>query len=125
VLVGRALIEAHKIERDVAKYPRLIVTDDAAPFVVEPRFSLNDTPGGSLVRTDFDGLKFIDILRGYTRDLEEIRAIRARVAADVARTYDGTLKAVDALNLRSKYEWTKRYLDQILQEMVDTQKAAP
>jgi hypothetical protein len=109
-VVGRALIEAHEIERHVAKYPRLVVTDEAAPLV------LDSPEGTSRARTDFDGLGYVDVFA--RRDPREIRSARGRAERNLAETYDKAIypNLVRALNLRAKYAWMVNYLGEKLDE---------
>jgi hypothetical protein len=59
VLFGPAVIAAYRLEKDVAKYPRIIVSDDAA----ERFATLNEsTFDGHLLRRDVDGCWFLNSL---------------------------------------------------------------
>ena len=68
-IVGRALVEAHRIETSVAKYPRVVVSKEAAPLLVCRRPSGDFGP--PQVRTDrSDGLRYLDLfqcIRSTTR----------------------------------------------------------
>lgn len=125
IVVGRALIEAHHLERSVAWYPRLLVTDPAVALLFSPRFSVNDPPGPSQVETDVDGLNYLSIFprldesgrrsRGDHRAAREARAI---VERDWRRTRDGRTRRYRdqaiALNHRAKYTWMMSYLTRVL-----------
>ena len=118
-LVGRALVAAHEIERNVAKYPRLVVTGEAAPLLLGPRLRVEHDPGPSQVRTDFDGLQYLDIFRKprTARVREDIVEAKAIVEKDLNATND--------LNHRAKYQWLLRYLDDLLAEPPPAADSSP
>ena len=61
-ILGPALLDAHDIERSVAKYPRIIVSGEAAPLLKRVVGQNPTKYGPSQVRTDrADGLRFFDI----------------------------------------------------------------
>jgi hypothetical protein len=57
IAFGPAIIKAHKIEQDVAKYPRIIVTDE----VLEALDWEIQTFWEGIVRRDIDGSRFINV----------------------------------------------------------------
>jgi hypothetical protein len=59
IAFGPAIIEAHNIERYVANYPRIIVTDDAREAI---RWENENMWHGQLLRQDNDGCSFINVL---------------------------------------------------------------
>ena len=109
-ILGRALIEAHEIERDVAKYPRLIVTDAASGLLAsagEPTQTL-----GPFVRTDSDGLAYLDIFSDMGP--EALEATQNLVEQDLKRTKNETTNHVVALKLRAKYGWVRARVEYAL-----------
>jgi hypothetical protein len=123
-IVGQALIEAHEIERSVAKYPRVVVADSARDLLVGPRTNLSLNHGPSQCEIDSDGLTFLDIFQkaeGGTRSQRAIRnatAAKPVVEADLAQTFDPTQypKQALALNHRAKYAWMLAHLVRVLRD---------
>ena len=122
IVVGRPLIQAHEIERSVAKYPRLIVTDDVAPLMFGARQGEKEERGLPQTAIDVDGLTYLDI---FGREKIGARTPEARRAAKkamriVQRDLRGTRsprrhrKYRDqrfALECRAKYELADRLPD--------------
>jgi hypothetical protein len=116
VVVGPALIEAYKLERDVAKYPRIIVTPEAIPHI-NPRYgtdsSNNTYTYNRSVRLDKDGLYYVDILGAFAGLQNEKRRI-AGGEEIIMRLVEANL-ARDAHDLgrTAKHSWSliilKRY----------------
>jgi len=94
-LYGPAVIEAYDLERTVAKYPRILVTPEAAA-------SIETLP---CVRQDSDGLTFLDVLRHYVLNDggSRLHAIRLQAEANLERH-----KA--DLGLVAKHIWLLNYL---------------
>ncbi|HLK93132.1 MAG TPA: hypothetical protein VKZ18_24775 [Polyangia bacterium] len=116
VVVGRALVEASVLEQKVAKYPRIVVTEEATDLLVGPRYFPNGTLGPRQATQDTDGLFYLDIFgfdQGHKRS--------ARAIADAKkgkRTVERTLGEVldphrfkqyrdptVAMELHAKAEW--------------------
>jgi hypothetical protein len=113
-ILGRALIEAYKIERDVAKYPRVIVTPNVEPLLVGPQVRPTRDFGPIQVRIDpSDGLSYLDILGGLSSTA--LLELKTGVAKDVATA--GESKTVEALNRRAKYAWMWAYLERAIAEL--------
>jgi hypothetical protein len=116
-IVGPALIEAHQLEQEVAKYPRIIVADSAIDLMKGTR---PDSP--SQARVDLDGLTVFETFplapQGRrTRRAQQFAAeAKAKVEADLARTRDRSQhdKHSTALGHRAKYGWILRYLESVL-----------
>jgi hypothetical protein len=115
MIAGKALIEAHRIEREVAKYPRLILSSEAERVVT----SAGSWRKQAQIRHDRDGLPFLDIVgisEGGTRSRHERRI--AELCADACRReLDRTREAGDSvrgMNHRAKYGWMLSYLEGVL-----------
>jgi hypothetical protein len=94
LLFGPALVRAYKIERDVSRFPRIVVDRDVVR-VLDP----------STVRLDYDGLTYLHALR-YVRKAELhrlARVVRKRIGRDH-----------DKLELLTKHTWMWRYLGETL-----------
>jgi hypothetical protein len=127
VITGRGLVEAHLLERDVAKYPRILVTDQAAALLMSgPRNRLQ-------IRDDFDGLKTLEVFAvapyGERSQSTHDAAKQARemVQRDLKATQRRPMVANQALalNRRAKYQWMLDYLDQVLGATVATGSDKP
>lgn len=113
-MIGRALIDAHEIERDVAKYPRLIVTDEAKALLASAGERAQTL--GPFVRTDADGLSYLDIFAHMSR--EDLVAAKERIDNDILRTKrsDARSNPARALGHRAKYGWVRSCVERALSE---------
>jgi hypothetical protein len=126
-IVGQALIDAYEIERSAAKYPRLIVGDEAKGLLVGPRANVHVPHGPSQCETDADGLTFLDIFQKSVNGTRSQRAIRNATAAkpvveaDIQRTFDPDKyrKYPVALNHRAKSTWMLKHLVRVLGDPPD------
>ncbi len=126
-IVGQALIDAYQIERSVAKYPRIVVADNARDLLVGPRADLHVPHGPSQCEADADGLWFLDIFqksidgKRSQRAIQNATAARPVVEADIKRTFDPAKypKVPVALNHRAKSTWMLRHLDRVLGDPPD------
>jgi hypothetical protein len=100
VLYGPAVIEAHKIESCVAKYPRVVLTPEATA-AFESEWGL---------RKDFDGLTHLDYLRPYKATVETVAWLEG-LRATVDRRAE---KDAARLDLLSKHWWFRGYVDEVL-----------
>jgi hypothetical protein len=129
-IVGQALLDAHAIERSVAKYPRLIVADAAEHLLVR-LVSLKPRRFSPIqVRVDrADGLKFLDVfptrtpgrLADYSRDA----ITRAKKSLRWVQTHSRLGRDVRTLNIRAKHRWMSWYLDEVAAELVDSATPEP
>ena len=100
VLFGPAVVEAHRLESVVAKYPRVIVSPSAA--------ELFDTKVG--LRTDFDGLLYMDILGLYQpqeKDIAWLRDVRVQIVAKMEADKND-------LERMAKHQWLLNRADESL-----------
>lgn len=113
-LFGPALIEAHCIERSVAKYPRVVVTDDAKRIIQSD--SIGPEADRPPIRQDFDGLWYLDFLSMGQSNLDSVNSANAKKQKMRNETLE-RLKA-DAADLGrvAKHWWMLRYLDASLVE---------
>jgi hypothetical protein len=111
-VIGRALIEAHEIERDVAKYPRLIVTNAASSLLASAGDRAQTL--GPFVRTDADGLAYLDIFSHMGR--EALLVAQNLVERDLRRTEDKDIfrNPAMALKHRAKYGWVRSRVEHAL-----------
>jgi hypothetical protein len=110
---GPAFIEAYKLERDVAKYPRIIVTPGALPLI-------NPTPCVTRsynVRTDFDGIAYVDILGfGAGEQGQRPRTKQGFEEILLSQAKTRLASASGNLGLAAKHVWMVRYLEEVIRE---------
>jgi hypothetical protein len=97
---GPALIEAYELEKNVAKYPRVIVTPDAFPHI-SPTIP---------TRTDHDGLVFVDML-GIIADNAAKKDFSAKV---LSQTKERLKKDSNDLGRVAKHQWMIRYIESVI-----------
>jgi hypothetical protein len=117
LLYGPAIVDAHEIERDVAKYPRLVVTPEAAPFVVSATDpSKPDEPTDPQWSIDADGLRFLEIFRARRdgRRLKDYQADARRAREIVREDLARVTTSNPNLKLQAKFGWMLGYLDSVL-----------
>jgi hypothetical protein len=102
VLYGPAIIHAHHLESRVAKYPRIVVSPEA-----EQAFEGDDHS----LRTDFDGLKYLDILRPYRPTLKDLEWLEGLHTLATRRA------ELDRANLErvAKHRWFASYVAETLE----------
>jgi len=121
LLFGPALVDAYEIERQVAMYPRLVVTPEAAPFVVNP-FKPDDTDAPTTMQwdIDIDGLRYLEIIsRGETGKRKryyngQARRLRTVVAEHVRVASGISPKSPAQLKREAKAGWMLSYLDRVI-----------
>ena len=101
VLYGPAVSKAVELEQEVAKYPRIVVAPSAHSLFT------SDTA----LRTDFDGLKHLDILRPPSRpgrdDVDWLEGLKA-MSNQKLEVDQSDLKVV------AKHLWFRGYVDEVL-----------
>jgi hypothetical protein len=114
-LFGPAVVRAYELERDYARYPRIII--DARIFEV-----LDRLPGAwlngkredkrmlrRLLRKDRDGRLFVDYLRALQNELDEPSMYPAVLDQHHAFIRKGLKKYAHEPRIREKYEWLDKY----------------
>jgi hypothetical protein len=115
-LFGPALIRAYELERDVAKYPRIVVDPPALPFV-DPRVGdSGEITNFYNVREDADGLIYVDIL-GFVAG-QKNKPRRCSGAEEELLSQAKDRLSTDQADLRraAKHVWMIRYLESVLKE---------
>jgi|SRR5450631_3163310 len=105
VIYGPALVAAYEVERDVAEYPRIVVTPGAEETLrrAKRKFSW------SLLCRDRDGLMYLNVLTPSHVGPEDRRRFRADIEQRQVRD-------ANDLGLLSKHHWMLSYLDEIERE---------
>lgn len=109
---GPALIEAYDLEKDVAKFPRIVFSPEAYEVVAQ----VNRTSFGSLslyLREDVDAWRFLDFLNQTDPNLapeaDQLRVIRRELARQLSIP-----QGLD--QVREKLVWLSRYFNLVLNE---------
>jgi hypothetical protein len=110
VIHGPALIEAHKIERDVAKYPRVVVTTDVRrlfeTFIRRRKMTRTTAPR---LRVDHDGLHFVDLFAPMPPPAEALKWL-----GRMKRTVRGRLRRNRGnLNWSTKDAWILSHIQRV------------
>ena len=99
LLYGPALVEAHRLESQVAKYPRILIAPEAEPAFRTFR-----------PRCDFDGMKHLDILNAHKPDEKHIAWLEGLLAMAERRATEDA-KCLDRV---AKHRWFGRYVEEKL-----------
>jgi len=118
-IFGPALIEAYDLERGVAKYPRILVTEQALPFVNPPVHTPDGIEYFRQVRLDRDGLHYVDILGAFCADTSTPRFRKGNEEKAIAACKGLRDRDAADLGLRAKHEWMIDYLESVWRESVD------
>lgn len=134
-ILGEALVRAVALEKAVACFPRIVVSDEAVPLVRSPAAPNGKELGPSQVRRDHDSLSYLDLYTTWTvgrrshSNHHHAVETRARVLQDMERVNDLTrlpaTKRADALRRRSFYGWMLSYLDSVIAEPYDPPTVPP
>jgi len=131
IIVGEALVDAHDIEQSIARCPRIIVTEEAAPLLVRQRSA--NRYGPPQVRTDrSDGLRYLDVYPTWTLGRrppfvrnQVLRAKRILEAVVGRLPKPRRPHDVRSLGVRAKYQWMISYLSEIADDPADGSIRAP
>lgn len=96
LVVGVGLVEAYKLENEVASYPRVIIQDSCLDEVIRESTTFP-------IVEDFDGMHYLDYAGGHAL-FSAVQPSKVLEQVDLAfRSNDQKVKA--------KAHWMKRYLD--------------
>ena len=94
MMIGKALVEAHGLEKDIASYPRVVINCD---------ININEMSHSAPISHDKDGMYYVSFLSGL--DKKEL---------DKARSIIVDKKKDQRLHERQKLEWVQTYIDQVM-----------
>lgn len=116
-IFGPALLQAYDLERNVVKYPRIVVTPKAK-VLIDPMISLPDGSKTSFrnILRDFDGLYFVDILGFATGTKNESRRLTGTEGIVLDQIEAKMTKDIGDLGRRAKHGWMVRYIKQIIMD---------
>lgn len=122
-LFGPAVVRAYELERDDAKYPRIIIEDRIFDVLRGlPGAWLNDERTDMcdilcLTRRDIDGRRFVDYLRAARGELYDPAFYRVCLARHNGVIRKGLQRYSRNCRIRCKYEWLKRYHEATIDRM--------
>jgi hypothetical protein len=109
VIFGPALVEAHMLEEDVAKYPRIIVTEEVRPLLAA------HLPAARMLRLDRDGLWYLSpILMGMTHGAADTATAMAETRLWVTEHREADK---GNLNHYAKHSWMLGFLDEVQRDL--------
>lgn len=95
MMIGKAFVDAHLLEKDIASYPRVVINSD-----------IKEMSRIAPISHDKDGMDYISFLSGLSKqELEKARSI----------ILDKKKEKSDSkcLHERQKWEWVQTYIDQV------------
>ena len=131
ILLGPAWIEAHKLEDEIAVYPRIVVSkevfDNLSGVSAEPFGSENISKLKQCIQKDRDGVYFLDLLNKKTTRNEGEKLTKQdgnfyiewnpgtsslwpSVKDSVQKMIDKNIKDNPSGKIRQKYDWLQNYL---------------
>ncbi len=119
MIAGTALLEAIAIEQKVAKYPRVVVSDEAAKLILPTGVSLKDPTPETPLRLDDDRLVYLHLFALRRARGGWLLHVREQIRADFERPQGGPGDHAEALNCRAKFGWMLTYLDKTVGEEPD------
>ena len=144
VSLGQGMIDAYKLESEIAIYPRIIVSNNLFNYIKQQK--IEAYPFGTtntleeLIKKDFDGVYFLDLLNKkiLRKKDEKIYNQKNKFSIFLGNSddsdYDNIIKKVrqiimdnltENIKIKQKYDWLKSYLKQsnktINQTMEETQ----
>ena len=108
VVMGEAMNDAYRLERQVASYPRIVVSPriySRLPAADRPVRLLQDRDG--VLHVNY----FPELIRQAASSAERLRAWRATIDESIQR-----LEAVQALHQMAKWAWFKDRLEEAMRE---------
>lgn len=109
IIFGKPLIEAIRDEEKLARYPRIIISQNLLEYIAERRnitlYDLyehnNDFVG---FRVDFDGLYYLDYFNFITNYVDLLKEVRSQIAHNIEDNMNN-------LSIASKWYWLANYFD--------------
>jgi hypothetical protein len=137
ITVGPGVVEAYKLESEIAIYPRIVVSNELYSYIMKNKVEADPFGGGlhadksnvlsDYIEKDADGVYFLDLLHpGILRTNDETltekegefgvywnflsETSHPYILQQVKQTIIGNIGAEDK-KIRQKYEWLKTYVD--------------
>ncbi len=136
VLIGPGLVEAYKLESEIAIYPRIVVDEKLVEYIKNKNIKgspfLEKQNDGFLIngiKKDKDGIYFLDLLnRKVLRKIgeniinenkrfsivwnRESKSNYERIIGEVEEIVEKNINSTDE-KVKQKYEWLKSYVEEI------------
>lgn len=109
-IFGPALIEAYALEKDVAKYPRILLTTEVEEAYRKE--AIDDRQAH--LREDFDGLQHVDVLWSYFKDRADPGPDSLSALRDIALWLFIGPGESQKMGVKAKWAWYKKYFDQFV-----------
>lgn len=116
-LFGPAVVRAYELERDEARYPRIIIDErifkvlDGVPHAWHHDKRTDKRALSEIIRKDDDGFLFVDYLRALRGECEDPAAYPAWLTRHRDFIGKGLKKYARQPSIREKYEWLDSYHD--------------
>lgn len=135
ITLGKALIEAHELESNVAIYPRIILSEGIYQYIIRNNIIAEPfAEYGNLheyISTDEAGIHYLNLLHneikrrsgeefvkyknGFSINWNETESSNiSNIIGLVEQTIDNNIESSD-YKVKIKYQWLKKYLDKISQ----------
>ena len=104
VIFGTGLIDAFRKEKEIAKYPRIIIDEAVVADLKElPHKSECATNCDCIISRDADGIYYIDFLKSIRDEVDNFWEYTLFLSSFC----DILLEMMDNPSLKDKYEWTR------------------
>ncbi|MBE0492530.1 MAG: hypothetical protein IBX44_09830 [Sulfurospirillum sp.] len=125
LILGKGIVEAAKLEKEIAIYPRVIFAEDVISDEIINYIALVHNDNNlNIVSKDFDGWYFVNYLAslqdlppmisvGNETKLAEAKSDQMETVKIYSQIIDKGLKEKN-LKIRSKYFWLKEYFNRVL-----------
>jgi hypothetical protein len=119
VIFGPALVEAYKLERDVAKYPRIIIAPEAMSYL-DLRYGSDESNKFYTKKRDIfsdsDGLNCVDILGAFADFQNEPRRRSGNEEQLREMVNSRLLRDSQDLGRVAKHTWMLKYISNVIRE---------
>jgi hypothetical protein len=133
ILLGQGMIDAYKLESEIAIFPRIVVDEKLFEYINEKNiksdsFGDNEENLKELIKQDYDGMYFLDLLNKniLRKKGEKVSKSNSTFSiqweSDDESNYESIKSAVSKIisdnlsrndmNIKQKYNWLKSYLEQ-------------
>ncbi len=102
IVLGNPYLEAHKLESELAIYPRIIMDENTANEILE---ELKDTDMSG-IKKDIDGFYYLDYIAGTYEFLHLYNGLRNKATQNIEKTRDN--KKIDKITkqkIKQKMDW--------------------
>ena len=123
---GPALNEAYRLESEVAKFPRIVLTENTAEIIRDERYRnyihdyFEEKAGiHELLREDEGGLFFLDYLRVAASELDDFETYPVLIKAHRDLIQNGLHNKLAVTGVAEKYFWLAAYHNDVVRHFSD------